>query len=87
MRERRSYEGIRDSRDCFVRVQIAISVIGSSECPPQQRRALGTYLTEVGHRLERTQGGVPLGKILFTEYFDLWLSQFFNLRRRKSPNL
>ena len=59
MRERRSYEGIRDSRDCFVRVQIAISVIGSSECPPQQRRALGTYLTEVGHRLERTQGGVP----------------------------
>lgn len=69
MRERRSYEGIRDSRDCYVRKQIAISVIGSSECPPQQRRALGTYLTEVGHRLERTQGGVPNKKIALTSIF------------------
>ena len=64
MRERRSYEGIREARDCFVRVQIAISIIGSSECPPQQRRALGTYLTEVGRRLEKSQGGVPFEKIL-----------------------
>jgi hypothetical protein len=60
MREGRSYEGIRNARDCFVHVQIHISIYRNEECPPQERRALGFFVTEVGRRLEFTQGGVPL---------------------------
>ena len=43
----------------LLRVQTDISVLGNNECPPQERRALGYCITEVGHRLENTQGGVP----------------------------
>ena len=56
---RRSYEDIRNPRNSCVRVQTDISVLGNNECPPQERRALGYCIIEVGHRLENTQGGVP----------------------------
>ena len=48
MREGRSYESIRSARDCFVHVQIHISIYRDEECPPQKRRALGYFIDEVG---------------------------------------
>jgi len=48
MREGRSYESIRSARDCFVHVQIHISIYRDEECPPQKRRALGYFVAEVG---------------------------------------
>ena len=60
MREGRSYEGIRNARDCFMHVQIHFSIYRNEECPPQKRRALGYFVTEVGRRLEFTQGGVSI---------------------------
>jgi len=60
-----------------VRVQTDISVLGNNECPPQERRALGYCIIEVGHRLENTQGGVPFlltRPVATFEFNQSWLA-------------